>query len=76
MFSSQVEGGHNQAYVRFLSVSNEKGFRAKVEMDVKEKTGIVKRKTVTVKPADDLFLLSGQRQLYEGYTMHTGLRTY
>ena len=69
VFSSQVEGGHNQAYVRLLSVSNEKGFRAKVEMDVKEKNGIVKRKTVTVKPGDDLFLLSGQRELYEGYTI-------
>lgn len=69
VFSSQVEGGHNQAYVRLLSVSNEKGFRAKVEMDVKEKTGIVKRKAVNVKPGDDLFLLSGQRELYEGYTV-------
>ena len=70
VFSSQVEGGHNQAYVRLLSVSNEKGFRAKVEMDVKEKTGIVKRKAVTLKPGDDLFLLSGQRELYEGYTVN------
>ena len=69
VFSSQVEGGHNQAYVQLLSVSNEKGFRAKVEMDVKEKTGIVKRKAVTLKPGDDLFLLSGQRELYEGYTV-------
>src|SRR5699024_6537631 len=58
------------AYVRLLSVSNEKGFRAKVEMDVKEKTGIVKRKAVTLKPGDDLFLLSGQRELYESYTVN------
>ena len=69
VFSNQIEGGFNQAYVRLLSVSNEKGFRAKVEMDVKEKTGIVKRKTVTIKPGDDLYLLSGQRELYEGYTV-------
>ena len=67
--SNQVTGGFNQPYVRLLSVSNEKGFRAKVEMDVKGKTGVVARKTVTVKPGDDLFLLSGQRDLYEGYTV-------
>ena len=67
--SNQVSGGFNQPYVRLLSVFNEKGFRAKVEMDVKGKTGAVARKTVTVKPGDDLFLLSGGRELYEGYTV-------
>ena len=67
--SNQVSGGFNQPYVRLLSVFNEKGFRAKVEMDVKGKTGAVARKTVTVKPGDDLFLLSGRRELYEGYTV-------
>mgnify|MGYP007025301389 CR=1 FL=1 len=50
MSSNQVSGGFNQPYVRLLSVSNEKGFRAKVEMDVKGKTGAVARKTVTLKP--------------------------
>lgn len=67
--SNQVSGGFNQPFVRLLSVSNEKGFRAKVEMDVKGKTGVVARKTVTLKPGDDLFLLSGGRELYEGYTV-------
>lgn len=67
--SNQVLGGFNQPYVRLLSVSNEKGFRARVEMDIKSKTGVVARKTVTLKPGDDLFLLSGQRELYEGYTV-------
>lgn len=66
--SNQVSGGFNQAYVRLLSVSNEKGFRAKVEIDIK-KNGVVSRKTITVKPGDDLYLLSGQRELYEGYTI-------
>ncbi len=66
--SNQVSGGFNQAYVRLLSVSNDKGFRAKVEIDIK-KNGVVSRKTITVKPGDDLYLLSGQRELYEGYTV-------
>ena len=67
--SNQISGGFNQAYVKLISVSNENGFRAKVEIDVKGKTGAVTRKTITVKPGDDLFLLSGERDLYEGYTV-------
>jgi type III restriction enzyme len=67
--SNQVAGGFNQPYVRLLSVSNDKGFRAKVEIDVKGKDNIVSRKTLTVKPGDDLFLLSGERNLYEGYSI-------
>ena len=50
-------------------VSNDNGFKAKVEIDVKGKNGTVQRKAVTVKPNDDLFLLSGERDLYEGYTV-------
>ena len=67
--SNQVFGGFNQPYVRLISVSNDKGFRAKVEMDVRGKDSTVSRKTVTVKPGDDLFLLSGERELYEGYSI-------
>jgi len=67
--SNQVSGGFNQPYVRLLSVSNDKGFRAKIELDVRNKDGVVARKTMTVKPGDDLFLLSGERELYEGYSV-------
>jgi len=67
--SNQITGGFNQPYVRLLSVSNERGFRAKVEIDIKGKDGTVSRKPVAVKPGDDLFLLSGERDLYEGYSI-------
>ena len=67
--SNQVTGGYNQPYVKLLSVSNEKGFRARIELDVRGKAGAVSRKGVTVKPGADLFLLSGERELYEGYTV-------
>lgn len=67
--SNQVSGGFNQAYVRLVSVSHDKGFRAKVEIDAKNKSGVVARKVFGVKPGDDLFLLSGERDLYEGYTI-------
>ena len=65
--SNEVSGGFNQPYVRLLSVSHDKGFRAKIEIDVRGKSGTVSRKSVTVKQGDDLFLLSGERGLYEGY---------
>lgn len=65
--SNQVAGGFNQAYVKLLSVSNDNGFQAKIEIDVKTKKGTVTRKAVMVKPNDDLFVLSGERDLYEGY---------
>ena len=67
--SNQVSGGFNQPYVRLISVSNDKGFRAKIEIDVRGKDGVVARKAMTVKPGDDLFLLSGERDLYEGYSV-------
>ena len=52
--SLEVEGGHNKAYVRFLSARNGKGpITARVEIDVLEgKT--VRRKEVTVQDGDDL----------------------
>ena len=65
--SSQASGGFNQPYIKLLEVSNEKGFRAKVEIDVQDKKGHVSRKTVTVKPDSDLYLLSQERELYENY---------
>lgn len=67
--SNQISGGFNLPYVKLLSVSNEKGFRAKIELDVRKKDSIVARKTVNIKPGDDLYKLSGFRDLYEGYTI-------
>lgn len=67
--SNQISGGFNLPYVKLLSVSNEKGFRAKIEMDIRKKDGIVARKPVNIKPGDDLYKLSGFRDLYEGYTI-------
>ena len=67
--SNQISGGFNQPYVRLISVSNENGFKAKVEIDIKSKDGTVSRKPITVKPGDDLYRLSGERDLYEGYSI-------
>lgn len=67
--SNTVANDFNKPYIRLISVSNDNGFRAKIEMDVQTKGGSVTRKTVTVKPNDDLFLLSGERDMYDGYSV-------
>jgi type III restriction enzyme len=59
---------HNKAYLKLLSVDNKKSpITAKIEMDVKGRRGVVKRKAVTVKRGDDLYEKSGGRDVYEGY---------
>ncbi len=67
--SNQVAGSFNKPYIRLISVSNENGFKAKIEMDVQGKNGKVARKALTVKPGADLYLLSGERELYDGYAI-------
>ncbi|KAB1070588.1 type III restriction-modification system endonuclease [Methylobacterium planeticum] len=52
--SMEVEGGHNKAYVRFVSASNGKGpVTARVEIDVQDGQH-VRRKEVVVQDGDDL----------------------
>ncbi len=59
---------HNKAYLKLLSVNNKKSpITARIEMDVKDKKGVVKRKPVTVRCGDDLYDKSGGRDVYEGY---------
>ncbi len=67
--SNQAAGGFNRPYVKLLSVSHEDGFRARIEIDMQNKSGKVSRKIVIVKPGADLFKLSGGRSLYENYAV-------
>ena len=67
--SNQAVNDFNKPYIRLLSVSNDGGFSAKVEIDVQDKAGKVSRKTLKIKPGTDLFLASGERDLYEGYVL-------
>jgi type III restriction enzyme len=61
--SMEVEGGHNKAFVRFLSASNTRGsITAKVELDV-QRNGKVSRETVTVQDGYDLEETTG-REIY------------
>ena len=67
--SSSVANDFNKPYIHLKSVSNDNGFSAKIEIDIENKSGKVERKTITVKPNDSLFILSGKRELYEDYVI-------
>lgn len=69
VISNSVINDSNKPYIALKGVSNSGGFSAKLEIDVENKDGKVSRKTITVKPGDDLYLKSGHRQLYEGYVV-------
>jgi type III restriction enzyme len=61
--SLEVEGGHNKAYVRFISASNTRGtITARVEIDVLDGKQ-VRRQEVTVQDGDDLEQLT-KRAIY------------
>lgn len=53
--------------MKLLSVNNKRAvITAGIEMDVREK-GSIRRKKVTVKKGDDLYEKSGGRDVYDGY---------
>lgn len=62
--SMEVEGGHNKAYVRFISANNARGtISARVEIDVQDGRH-VRRKEVVVQDGDDLQDITG-RAIYD-----------
>ena len=66
--SFQTKDANNTAYLRLVSVDYKK-HAARVEMDVRGKSG-VSRKIVTVHPGDDLYEKSKGRDLYEGFIVN------
>ncbi len=67
--SNTIENDFNKPYIKLLSVSQDGGFKAKLEIDIKNADGVVMRKPIIVKPGNDLFVKSGNRDLYEGYNI-------
>lgn len=63
VMSIRSEESFNQPYIKLVEVKERK---AKVELDVETK-GKVKRTTKTVKYGDDLFDVSGERELYRNH---------
>lgn len=67
----QAEQNHNQAFVEMLSINPKpRGITCRVAIDVNEPGG-VKRKEVTLKLGEDLFVKSKGREAYqEGYILN------
>lgn len=67
----QADDSHNQAFIKLLSIdAKAKGISVKVSIDVNDKNG-VKRKGLTLKVEDDLFVKSKGRDVYaEGYILN------
>lgn len=57
----------NQPYIRLISVDNAKGYKAKIELDVKTAGGKISRTTKTVGSSEDLFLTSNEREIYRDW---------
>lgn len=62
-----TKDNHNEAYIKFVGVTSKKNtIKAKIEIDKWEK-GIIKRVAKEYKVDDDLYELSGNREIYKGY---------
>ena len=69
--SFAVQDAHNDAYLCLKSVDNRRPpITAKIEIDKKMRSGIVQRKTITVRQGDDLYEKSGGRDVYAGYIVN------
>ncbi len=65
--SVHTEEQYAHAYVKVQKVTaKKKGVTATIEIDASDAAGVQKR-VVEVKPGDDLFALSGEREAYRGY---------
>jgi type III restriction enzyme len=67
--SIDVLDGHNKAYIKLLAVDNKNGHKAKIELDIQQKSQ-VKRDVKWVKQGDDLLTISGGRSIYDGYVVN------
>jgi type III restriction enzyme len=64
-----AEGAANDAFIKVESIDNKNGIKAKLRIQAQGATG-PKEKAVTVKKDHDLFVLSGERALYQhGYSV-------
>lgn len=71
VLSVNSDDDYNDPYIKLINVSNKSGYKATVELDEKKKNGKVTRVRKQIDPnkKNNLFLLSGERDLYQGYVV-------
>ena len=62
VLSVRSEESFNKPYIRLIETKER---RAKIELDVQDKKGVVKKTTKMIKLGDDLFDISGEREIYK-----------
>lgn len=66
VLSVRSEESFNKPYIRLIETKERK---AKIELDVQDKKGAVKRTSKMIKLGDDLFDISGEREIYRNYVV-------
>lgn len=67
VISFEEEDNYEDAYIRLIKTGNpQSGIYADVEIDKKFRTGI-RRTTMRIRHGDDLYELSGNREVYQGF---------
>lgn len=66
VLSVRSEESFNKPYIKLIETKERK---AKIELDVQDKKGVVKRTTKMIKLGDDLFDISGEREIYRNYVV-------
>lgn len=71
VLSIQSEENFNDPYIKLIKVTSKNGYKATIELDEKKKNGIVKRVKKQADPRrnNDLYELSGGRDIYRGYVI-------
>lgn len=71
VLSVNSDDDHNDPFIKLINVSNKSGYKATIELDEKKKNGTVSRVRKQIDPnkKNNLFLLSGERDLYKGYVL-------
>ncbi|MBP2257490.1 type III restriction-modification system endonuclease [Virgibacillus alimentarius] len=71
VLSVNSDDDYNDPYIKLINVANKSGYKATIELDEKKKNGTVNRVRKQIDPnkKNNLFLLSGERDLYHGYVL-------
>jgi type III restriction enzyme len=68
--SVRSDNNFNDSYVKLLKTDNKNGIKAQVEIHQEGRDGTIKPTKLWVKKGDDLFLKSGEREIYrQGYVV-------
>jgi type III restriction enzyme len=68
--SIKEAGDYNRPYIRLISVKKARVYQAVLELDIKNRSGVVQRKQKTIKLGQDLYDISGEREIYSGYIIN------